>query len=673
MPCCIVAAAVAAFVPVWGIVTFHRFTGCRNRIESLSAKHALSGRQGSAQGCKDGMKARKTAAFLRCMRIVAAAVAVACIALCSSSARADEGGYTITRYHVVIDAHRDNTYDVTETIAVFFPQARHCIYRDIPLRFGDNRAALTGVSTHGHQVQIEMRPDRIRLKIGDPGRTVTGEQVYAIRYTLDLGQDRSDSEDVVYLNVIGAYWDAPIEEAEFVVRLPAAPGPGQAALMRGSRGSASSAHLLWQIGDDDRTGFVEDNVLTGRITRPLNRYEGVTLRVAYPEGTFSGDSDAADPIRRAVLLLSALTVGGGLALWLLLGRDRALSPAAAPRAPDGLSPAQAGYIVDEKVDGIDLASMFVYWASHGHMDIAETGRRGFQLTKRSDLDEAHPEEERAAFDALWRLGDGGSVESGDLVSAYYVAAAAFREKTAARFQTGEQRLVDPKSQIASGVIALLGLLSFWALGFLWAWMTVGSAAGAAFIGFVLCVPYLLYAAGWHWLWRYWQRNSAAIRALSATVMLLATVLLLVMVHYLTGAILTPFERNTLAATSLAAVALRPLVRRRTPWGHAMLERALGLRRFILAADRERIASLCDENPEYFYDVLPYAMALGLTQKWARHFEGLLRRAPEWYHTAPAGAFAPGRFAASLARTAGAVQSAATSRPGDWSGGGGGSW
>ena len=302
--------------------------------------------------------------------------------------------------------------------------------------------------------------------------------------------------------------------------------------------------------------------------------------------------------------------------------------------------------------------------------ISPTGRRGFQLTKRSDLDEAHPEEERAAFDALWRLGDGGSVESGDLVSAYYVAAAAFREKTAARFQTGEQRLVDPKSQIASGVIALLGLLSFWALGFLWAWMTVGSAAGAAFIGFVLCVPYLLYAAGWHWLWRYWQRNSAAIRALSATVMLLATVLLLVMVHYLTGAILTPFERNTLAATSLAAVALRPLVRRRTPWGHAMLERALGLRRFILAADRERIASLCDENPEYFYDVLPYAMALGLTQKWARHFEACCGVRPNGTIRLPEPSRGPLRRVVGAPRARCVGRHIASRR---LSGGGGGSW
>ena len=126
----------------------------------------------------------------------------------------------------------------------------------------------------------------------------------------------------------------------------------------------------------------------------------------------------------------------------------------------------------------------------------------------------------------------------------------------------------PEKPTASGVIALLGLLSFWALGFLWAWMTVGSAQ-AAFIGFD-CAFHTFFTRRDNWLWQYWQQQRGNPRC--RTVMLLATVLLLVMVHYPTG-VLTPFERNTLAATSLAAVALRPLVRRRTPWGHAMLERA----------------------------------------------------------------------------------------------------
>ena len=35
---------------------------------------------------------------------------------------------------------------------------------------------------------------------------------------------------------------------------------------------------------------------------------------------------------------------------------------------------------------------------------------------------------------------------------------------------------------------------------------------------------------------------------------------------------------------------------------------------------DRINALAEENPSYFYDVLPYAYVFGLTDTWAKKFE-----------------------------------------------------
>ena len=42
--------------------------------------------------------------------------------------------------------------------------------------------------------------------------------------------------------------------------------------------------------------------------------------------------------------------------------------------------------------------------------------------------------------------------------------------------------------------------------------------------------------------------------------------------------------------------------------------------------------LCDENPNYFYDIIAYAYALGLESKWIKNFEQLEIPIPEpdWY-------------------------------------------
>ena len=62
----------------------------------------------------------------------------------------------------------------------------------------------------------------------------------------------------------------------------------------------------------------------------------------------------------------------------------------------------------------------------------------------------------------------------------------------------------------------------------------------------------------------------------------------------------------------------------------MLRRVLGFRRFIeeSEADRARFA----EQKHLFTEYLPYAVALGATEKWAKAFSGLGEEPPQpdWY-------------------------------------------
>ena len=38
----------------------------------------------------------------------------------------------------------------------------------------------------------------------------------------------------------------------------------------------------------------------------------------------------------------------------------------------------------------------------------------------------------------------------------------------------------------------------------------------------------------------------------------------------------------------------------------------------------------EENPEYFYDILPYTYVLDVSSKWTKKFESLTMSAPNWY-------------------------------------------
>lgn len=57
---------------------------------------------------------------------------------------------------------------------------------------------------------------------------------------------------------------------------------------------------------------------------------------------------------------------------------------------------------------------------------------------------------------------------------------------------------------------------------------------------------------------------------------------------------------------------------------------MGLRQFIQTAELPQLKMLVDENPSYYYGVLPYAMAFGMMDEWAKRFEGMAIPEPDWY-------------------------------------------
>lgn len=56
----------------------------------------------------------------------------------------------------------------------------------------------------------------------------------------------------------------------------------------------------------------------------------------------------------------------------------------------------------------------------------------------------------------------------------------------------------------------------------------------------------------------------------------------------------------------------------------------GLVNFIKHASSEEIDKLSEENPNYFYDILPYAYSLGLYKTWIRKLKKDKVKQPSWY-------------------------------------------
>ena len=59
--------------------------------------------------------------------------------------------------------------------------------------------------------------------------------------------------------------------------------------------------------------------------------------------------------------------------------------------------------------------------------------------------------------------------------------------------------------------------------------------------------------------------------------------------------------------------------RRSQTGQQLMSQILGLRRHMRQASTETLLLLQERNPDYYYSLAPYALALGVDRLFARHF------------------------------------------------------
>ena len=57
-------------------------------------------------------------------------------------------------------------------------------------------------------------------------------------------------------------------------------------------------------------------------------------------------------------------------------------------------------------------------------------------------------------------------------------------------------------------------------------------------------------------------------------------------------------------------------------GLEILGKINGFKKYLETVEKEKIKSMIQENPNYFYDILPYAYVLDVSKKWIENFENI---------------------------------------------------
>ena len=534
-------------------------------------------------------------------------------------------GYKIENYKVDIIVNENNVLDITETIDVNFLEQRHGIIRKIPIKnvykrsdyYTESKAIISNMKINDHYTS-SYSDGEYSYKIGSASEYVTGKKQYIISYSYDIGDDNIDEYDELYYNIIGTKWDCNIENVEFSIAMPKDFDQTKINFPMGYEGATYYEDVIYNIDYNNLiTGYIKKDTYTGNA---LNMYEGLTVRIELPKGYFVGARKIYDPtflILIVLLVLCGINILIATILFFKYGKRDKFILVPEYTVPDDLPPAEIGYLYKGRTLSTHIVSLITYLANKGYLQIIDEGKNKFSLKRLKPIDDNEPEYARITFNGLCRkANEEGIVTKKDLTEKFYTSLtkALFKLKGTHKIYNASHSVC-----IALNVLAIM------------------------FLPMIELILILLTTYR-----RTTQYNTLFVVEI---ITFIFTIILLII-----------YAANT---------------KKRKDEAKNYYNRIMGFKDYLEKVEKEKLELLVEENPNYFYDILPYAYVLGISNKWSKKFESITLSPPSWYvgnmYDVNSGMFNVNTFNNSLTKTLASTATTMSSRPYQSSGtsGGGG--
>jgi len=396
-----------------------------------------------------------------------------------------------------------------------------------------------------------------KLRIGDPNIVISEPYIYVIDYNMKYtGVSYFDTHDELYLNIIGPGWSFPIDNASATVTLPG--NITEAVCYTGPDGSK----------EQNCTYEINGNTLTVKPNTTLNSYEGYTIAVKLPKGTFD---DTRAQQRKDMLVANLgilLPIPVGIILFVVLkdfrnGKKYTVIPQYKPLK--GFDVLSSSLLIkdSQKENNKAVSALLIEMAVKGYCKIREYENKKYEFVKQKDFDN-ESEHAKTIMNKLFAKGD--TVKMSELSGFSNATTIAFSQVRS--FLNDNGYILTSRKNLKKILTVLSIVLSFILIQSAPLYML--SSSIGTFLGFLISLILLL------------------IFALGINI--------------------------------------------RTDKGNEAYAYLMGLRMYIDTAEDERIKFHNDPKKYkgIFETLLPYAMIFNLEKKWAKVFEDLYTTPPQWY-------------------------------------------
>ncbi len=393
----------------------------------------------------------------------------------------------INSFDVSLTAHKDGSMDVVENIQYDFGySSRHGIYRDIPLfsKVGDLYRIIkiqnVLIERDGKKEKFETTnsKEKISFKIGNANKTITGEHLYKISYTVQNGIGSNFPDyDEIYWNATGNEWEATINKASLKINSDFNIKPTNYICYEGAYG-----------GKDKSCSINKGVISSGQILYPGYGLTGVAV---FPKGTFPPSvlykelpKTTSEKIGETFLkniwlifLFINLVLPIVLMIWYEKKKNKKrFGPPSVnfdiPKDEFGkrIAPAISGTIDSAKLERDDVVATIFDLAIRKYIKLEEIkikkqlrpDKVEQKITKLKERDKTFSKFEERVFDRLFE--DGQSVLAEDLKKDFYKTFQSMEDDIFKELVDKKYYFKNPKIQ--KGLLVVLGMIALFSGGFI---------------------------------------------------------------------------------------------------------------------------------------------------------------------------------------------------------------
>ena len=542
--------------------------------------------------------------------------------------------FIVNKSQIDIYINKDGFFDVVENYDLTFNTYKHGIYRDIQTNYNlltaegkqeNRKIKIRNIEVPNYKFEadfdfVQKISDNLNIKIGDKDITLIGPQHYQIKYRVYNAFLFNDSEIQFYWNIKPNGWNTVFQKLDFNIHLPKNIDSSLDNIFVYSGNTGTT-----ETSDEFKINYYK-GVFSAKSSADFNSTYGqsVTVLIKLPVNSIT-EIKPLWPFwtNYGWTFLIAAFLAAFYWVWNKYGKDDEVVATTSYFPPSGITPAMAGFLIDDSGDTQDLISLIPYWGTQGIIKMEHIPKKGLFSKEDTKLIAIKPlpidasEYEKIIFNGLFGSyfeTETKEVLVSSLQNTFYTtmqdAKAVLKDNAQMYYVAAAKKM---QTKVIFGII-IIGILCFF-----------------IFINF----------------WGLWAALSV----------IPVTIFLLIMSIYMV---------------------------KKNPLGNTIFSELKGFKQFIKVAEENKLKMLLKDSPTYFESTMSYALAFGLFDKWAKKFETLDLQPPSWYSSS-AGVLSMHNFSNSFSNSIASAKSTMVSTPssssssgggssgGGFGGGGGGSW